>query len=74
MLLVLAIAEGNIVKDAGFELRYLFLKQRELIERLRQLFGCVPIQLICVCICTLFEFCGGFFLLCLNFSFNFVEL
>lgn len=56
MLLVLAIAEGNIVKDAGFELRYLFLKQRELIERLRQLFGCVPIQLIRVCICTLFEF------------------
>lgn len=32
MLLVLAITEGNIVEDAGFELRYLFLKQRELIE------------------------------------------
>jgi hypothetical protein len=74
MLLVLAIAEGNIVEDAGFELRYLFFKQRELIERLRQLFGCVPIQFIRVCISTLFEFCGGFFLLCLNFSFNFVEL
>ena len=74
MLLVFAIAEGNIVEDAGFELRYLFFKQRELIERLRQLFGCVPIHFIRVCISTLFEFCGGFFLLCLNFSFNFVEL
>ena len=74
MLLVLAIAEGNIVENAGFKLRYLFLKKRELIKRFSQLFGCVPIQLVSIGIGTLFEFCGGLFLLSLDFRFYFIEL